>query len=186
MKNPQGFENKSSKTNPQGFENLEGLILMNLVLYLQNYFGGYPFMVYMKKFLSISFSSLILLSVMHVTIATHYCGSQGVTSEKVSVTGELASCGMEGPCDTCPLQGKYLGTHCCDDKVVVLAVDNNYAPSYGEFKAYSPHILQVFNIPESLLLNSLATLNLISTSVSPPGNFMVSAVSLPDICVFRI
>jgi hypothetical protein len=141
----------------------------------------------MKKFLSISVSSLILLSVIHITIATHYCGSQGATSEKVSITGELASCGMEGPGETCPLQqGNHLGTGCCDDKVVVLAVDNNYAPSYCEFKAYSHNILQVFNIPASLLLNSVTTLNLISTGVSPPGNFMVSAVSLPDICVFRI
>jgi len=140
----------------------------------------------MKKFLSISFSFLILLSGLHITIATHYCGSEGATSEKVSVTGELASCGMEGPEETCPLPGKHLGTHCCDDKVSVLAVDNNYAPSVSDFKAFSQHILQVFNIPASLQISSLTAVNLISTSVSPPGYYLVSAVSLPDICVFRI
>ena len=140
----------------------------------------------MRRFLSISFSFLILLSVMHITIATHYCGSQGESFKKVSVTGELASCGMEGPGETYPLPGKHLGTHCCDDRVVVLSVDNNYTPSLCEFKAFSRHILQVFSIPESLQINSLTTVNLISTSVSPPCSFMVSAVSLPDICVFRI
>lgn len=140
----------------------------------------------MKKFLSISFSFLILLSGLHITIATHYCGSERAASEKVSVTGRLASCGMEGPEDTCPLTGNHLGTHCCDDKVSVLAVDNNYTPSFSEFKAFSQHILLGFQIPVSFQIPSFSTINLICTNVSPPGNFMVSAVSLPGICVFRI
>ena len=123
---------------------------------------------------------------MHITIAKHYCGSEVATSEKVSVSGELASCGMEGSGDNSTLPGKHFSTHCCDDKVSVLAVDNNYAPSFSEFKAFSQHILQVFDIPASLQINSLSVLNLISTNVSPPGNFMVSDVSLPKICVFRI
>lgn len=139
-----------------------------------------------KKLLSISFAFLIALSVMHITIATHHCGSGNTTTEKVSIDGELASCGMEGPDNQCPLPGKRFSTHCCDDNVSVLAVDNNYAPSFSEFKAYSLHILQVFDISESFQFYSLTAVNLISTSVSPPGIFLVSSVSLPDICVFRI
>ena len=123
---------------------------------------------------------------MHFTIATHHCGSADETFKKVSVTGELASCGMEGCDDQSPSQGKHFTTHCCDDKVSVLAVDNNYTPSSFEFKAYTPQNLQVFDIPASLQTYSNAPVNLISTSVSPPGNFLVSAVSLPDICVFLI
>jgi len=123
---------------------------------------------------------------MHVTIATHHCGSDNATIKKMSINGELASCGMEGPDDQCSLPGKRFRTHCCDDKVSVLAVDNNYFPSFSEFKAFSQHILQVFDISESFQFHSLTAVNLISTSVSPPGIFLVSAVSLPDICVFRI
>jgi len=123
---------------------------------------------------------------MHITIATHHCGSGNTTTEKVSINGELASCGMEGPDDQCSLPGTHFSTHCCDDKVSVLAVDNNYSPSFSEFKSFSQHILQVFDISESIQFYSLNAVNLICTSVSPPGNFLVSAVSLPDICVFLI
>jgi len=123
---------------------------------------------------------------MHITIATHHCGIGNSTTEKVSIDGELASCGMEGPEDQCSLPGTHFSKHCCDDNVSVLAVDNNYSPSFSEFKAFSLHILQVFDIPASLKIHSLIAINLFSTSVSPPGYFIVSAVSLPDICVFRI
>ena len=140
----------------------------------------------MKKFLSISFSFLILLSVMHITIARHFCGSEIATSEKVSVSGELASCGMESADKDNVLPGKHFRTHCCDDKVSVLAVDNNYTPSFSAFKVFSQPTLQVFGIPASLQVNSLSAINLICTNVSPPDIFMVSDVSLPKICVFRI
>jgi hypothetical protein len=139
-----------------------------------------------KKLLSISFAFLIALSVMHITIATHHCGRDNATTEKVSIIGELASCGMEDTDDQCSLPGKYFRTHCCDDKVSVLAVDNNYSPSFSEFKAFSQHILQIFDSSESFQYHSLTVADHISTSVSPPGIFLVSAVSLPDICVFLI
>jgi len=139
----------------------------------------------MKKFLSISFSLLILISVMHLTISTHYCDGV-MAASKVSVLGELASCGMETPVDKCPSTGSHFGSNCCSNKVSVFAVANNYTPSFSEFKSFSQPVLQVFDIPLSYQIQSLSVLNLYSTNVSPPGNFMVSAVSLPDICVFRI
>ena len=139
----------------------------------------------MKKFLSISFSFLILLSVMHFTISTHYCGGE-IAGSKVSVLGELASCGMEGSDDSIPLPGKHFKIHCCNDEVSVLEVDNNYAPSSFEFKAFSQPVLPLFYFPASVQINSFSALNLICTNVSPPGIFMVSDVSLPKICVFRI
>jgi len=98
---------------------------------------------------------------MHITIAKHYCGSEIATSEKVSVSGELASYGMEGSDDSSTLPGKHFNANCCDDEVSVLAVDNNYAPSFSEFKSFSQHILHVFDISESFQINSLSALNLI-------------------------
>lgn len=122
---------------------------------------------------------------MHLTIATHYCGGK-IAASKVSFSGELASCGMEGPIDKCQLPGKHINSHCCTNKVSVFAIENNYTPSFSEFKTFSQPVLQVFNIAASYQINSLSAFNLIRTNVSPPGNYMVSAVSLPDICVFRI
>jgi len=139
----------------------------------------------MKKFLSISFSILILLSVMHLTVSTHYCGGV-IAASKVSVFGELASCGMETPVDQCPSTGSHLGSNCCNTKVSVFAIDNNYQPTLYNFKSFSQIVLQVFDIPVSYQIGSLSVSSIYSTNVSPPGNFMVSAVSLPGICVFRI
>jgi hypothetical protein len=139
----------------------------------------------MKKFLSILFGFLILLSGMHLTVATHYCGGEIVAS-KVSLTGELASCGMEASNNQYPLHKKYFNSHCCDNIVTVFAVENNYAPSFALFKPIFQPVLLVFSIPASIQIQSLSVLKLFSTDVSPPDNFMVSAVSLPDICVFRI
>jgi hypothetical protein len=139
----------------------------------------------MKKFLSISFSVLILLSGMHFTIANHYCGGK-IAATKVSVIGEVASCGMENSSSHCPLPGKHIGSNCCKDKVSAFVVDTNYAPSFSVFNAFSKHILQVYHLPASFTVQSNAVSNHNVTNVSPPGNFWVSDVSLPDICVFRI
>jgi len=137
-----------------------------------------------KKLLSISFALLILLSGMHFTIATHYCGGE-IAATKASFSGQLASCGMES-CDECSIPGVQLKEHCCDDKVSALAVDHNYAPSFFNFTAFAQHILQVYIIPVNFEVHSLSSIYLISTSVSPPDNFLVHAVSLAKICVFLI
>ncbi len=139
----------------------------------------------MKKLLSISFALLILLSGMHFTIDTHYCGGKFAAS-KASFSGELASCGMEGLVDECSAPGIHLKKHCCDDKVSALAVDHNFAPSFTGFTTFAQHLLQVYIVPLSLEVHSLSVINHISTSVSPHGNFLIHAVSLPKICVFLI
>ncbi|MFY9154445.1 MAG: hypothetical protein WAO52_20670 [Prolixibacteraceae bacterium] len=138
----------------------------------------------MKRLLSISFALLIVLSGMHFSIATHYCGGE-YAATKATFSGQLASCGMEG-CDECSIPGVQLKKYCCDDKVSALAVDHNFAPSFTEFTTFAQHILQVCIIPVSIELHSFTTLNLTSTDVSPPDNYQVHAVSLPKICAFLI
>lgn len=123
---------------------------------------------------------------MHITIATHYCRSANATFEKVSFTGELASCGMESSDKECSTPGNHLEKPCCDDNVSVLAVDNNYAPSFTNFTAFAQHILQVYIVPVCFEIHSLTAINLTCSDVSPPRNFLVHAVSLPKICVFLI
>lgn len=137
----------------------------------------------MKKFFSISLSLFIMLSVLHISIATHYCGG-AIAATKVSLSGKPASCGMEGTENTCPLNGKQVKSNCCDDNVLIIAVDNNYSPSFSEIKDITLKIFQVFDIPLNSF-QSISSANFILTSVSPPDKSSFSAVSLAEICVFR-
>ena len=138
----------------------------------------------MKKLLSISFALIILLSGMHFTIATHYCEGE-IAAIKVSLSGELASCGMETDKDYL-LAGIHIETDCCKNHGSVFAVDHNYAPSFTEFNIFAQNILQVFIVPASSAIHSLTDINLTSTAVSSPINLLIHAVSLPKICVFLI
>lgn len=139
----------------------------------------------MKKLFSISFTLLILLSGMHFSIATHYCGDE-IAATKASFTGELATCGMEGPSDQHSTPGNQIENHCCDNSISVFAVDQNYAPSFTEFTSFAQTLLQVFIVPVNPEIHSLTAINLNSTDSSPPENILVHAVSLPKICVFLI
>lgn len=139
----------------------------------------------MKKLISISFAFLILLSGMHLTIATHFCGGE-LAATKVSFSGELASCGMEEATNQCTSPDKHLAASCCKNEVSALSVDHNYAPTFSFLKVFSQPVLQVFTVPVSFQVLSLTALNFINTDVNPPGLFLASAVSLPKICVFRI
>lgn len=138
----------------------------------------------MKNLLSISLALLILLTGMHFTVTTHYCGGK-LAASKVSFSGELASCGMEDPGDECST-GNQLVLNCCNNKVSAFAVDHFYAPQFTEITTFAQHILQIFIVPAYKVGHSLIAINLISTDVGPPNNFLVSAVSLPKICVFLI
>ncbi len=106
---------------------------------------------------------------MHINIANHYCGSVNAAFTKVSFTGELASCGMEGCDDKIAAPGNHLEEPCCDDNVSVLAVDNNYAPSFTNFTAFAQQILQVYIVTVSFEIHSLTAINLIFSDLSRPG-----------------
>ena len=139
----------------------------------------------MKRLLSISFAFLILLSGMHFTVATHLCGGR-IAYTKFSVSGELASCGMEGKTDNCTFPLKFKTHNCCKDKVAAFVVDTNYSPTFSDFKVLPQTCLQVLVLPEYLINHSQSSQNIVFTDVSPPGQYLVSEVRLPDICVFRI
>lgn len=139
----------------------------------------------MKKLLSISIALLMLLSGMQLTISRHYCGGE-LADSKVSIMGHVASCGMETGNDDCTQTGNHVKSRCCNNQVSVYAVDHNFNPSITEFKAFSNTVLQVFDIPVSIAVDSLTALSSINTNHSPSENTLANAVSLPKICVFRI
>ena len=139
----------------------------------------------MKKLLSISIALLMLLSGMQLTISQHYCGGE-LAQSKVSLTGHIASCGMESGTDDCTQTGNRVKSSCCNDQVSVYSVDHNFTPSFTNFHSFAQNVLQVFIVPESTSIHSSTAINLSSTDTNPPENLLVDAVSLPKICVFRI
>lgn len=139
----------------------------------------------MKKLFSISIAFIMLLSGLQLTVSRHYCGGE-LAQSKVSLTGHVASCGMETATDDCTQPGNHVKSSCCNNKVSVYEVDHNYSPSFTEFKAFAQTVLQVFVIPENITFHSLTSFSNLYTDVSPPGFLPANAVSLPNICVFRI
>jgi hypothetical protein len=139
----------------------------------------------MKKIVSISFALLMLLSGMQLTISQHYCGGE-LADVNVSLTGHIASCGMEGETDDCDQPGDHIKSHCCNNQVSVYAIDHNFAPSFTAFKAFEQQVLQAFILPEVQNFNAITAYNRFYTDVSPPPNWLVSDVNLSDIGVFRI
>lgn len=139
----------------------------------------------MKKGFSISLVVLMMTAVFHLTVATHYCGGK-VAASTVSLSGKLATCGMECSEKELPLSGTNFTTHCCDDVVTLFGVDSNYTPSFSFVPETIRYNFQVFATPVALSVNSYTDLIPLYTYVSPPGALMSTNVDLSDICVFRI
>lgn len=140
----------------------------------------------MKKVFSILLALLILLSGTQLTVSAHYCGGE-LAASKVSVWGSVASCGMEETTtNECANSGSHLSKQCCNNTISVYEVDQNYSPSFFEFKTIAQSVLQVFTLPENISFYSLTSLFQIDTNSGSPESLLATAVSLPKICVFRI
>jgi hypothetical protein len=139
----------------------------------------------MKKFISISLTSLLLATLFHFSVATHYCGGT-IAATKISFSGKLASCGMEKDEDNNPLSGTFFVSHCCDNHIAYLGVSSNYHPTFSYVPEVYRNHFKILNIPEGLILQPAALINPICTNVSPPGESAYNQVNLADICFYRI
>jgi hypothetical protein len=139
----------------------------------------------MKKALSISLSLLMLLAVSHISVATHYCSGHRAAS-KISLSGKLATCGMENDDIDLPQTGTALQTHCCENVLTVCGINNNYFPSFTLIPESYNNDFQILSIPISLTINSIPSFKIINTSVNPPGATNIKSVDLSAICVYRI
>ena len=139
----------------------------------------------MKKIFSISLTLLMLVTILHFSVAIHYCQGKEFAS-KLSLTGKLASCGMEDNEKTLPLTGTHFVKHCCDNVVTYIGRDNNYFPSYTFIPESVQYSFQSFALPSGYSSNYSACLIHSYTNESPPGTLMSNDVDLTDICVFRI
>lgn len=139
----------------------------------------------MKKVFSISFSVLLLLAGLHMTIATHYCKGS-VAGTKISLNGEVAGCGMESDDSKIINPNGQIESACCRDEIYLYSVDNTYSPSFTESFEIS-----VKNIPLSLFTYIIPIYadterNALISSFIPPGKLPDSSVKRTEICVFRI
>jgi hypothetical protein len=139
----------------------------------------------MKKFFSIPLALLILLSGMHFTISTHFCGGK-IAATKISITGKEASCGMTHDTKSKASSETSIASDCCENEFSVYSVDNNYSPSSFHIKEITQNILHIFYIPEGFSFHSIFPLLTKFTNVSPPDNFAANTVNMANICVFRI
>jgi len=139
----------------------------------------------MKKVVSISLTLLMLIALLHLSIATHYCGGLEESS-KLSFSGKLASCGMEDENSNIPLTGVNISRHCCENTLVFFGVNGNYFPyQYSTPESFQDNF-QVLALADELELHSLISVKTLLSNTSPPGEYFSNKVSLTEICTFRI
>jgi hypothetical protein len=139
----------------------------------------------MKKVFSISLSLLMVVAMLHISVALHYCEGKEVAT-KVSLSGKLASCGMTCSEVEMPLQGTIFTRHCCDNTLTFCGTSSNYSPTYSFVPESYQYNFQFLAIPVELSAKSQSDNNSLYSNVSPPGALMSTNVDLSNICVFRI
>lgn len=135
-----------------------------------------------KKLLSISSIILIVTAMLHFSVAVHYCGGM-IASSKISLSGELATCGMENG-ETAPPSELIFTSHCCDNEISYYGVNGNYFPTFTAIPDHFQQVFQTLGIPELLFSNNFPALTTMC-SESPPG-LAYKNVDLAEICTFRI
>jgi hypothetical protein len=139
----------------------------------------------MKKVTSIYLSLLLLTAILHLSVATHYCGEK-IAASKISLSCKLASCGMEYDKSDLPSAGLILTKRCCDNVLASYGINSIFFPSFSSVQESPFQLFQVFSLPSNLALNSFSPTKSMYTNVNPPGAFASSNVDLSDICVYRI
>ncbi len=138
----------------------------------------------MKTLISIPLIILILFTGISVKFATHYCGGY-VAATKVSLTGELATCGMERPSDNNSLQDTY-NNNCCDDITSAYSICNNYISSSYFVNDPGQQVTYVIDVPADYMSNQEIIINTSNNNIKPPGTNYPNSVTLPALCIFRI
>ena len=139
----------------------------------------------MKTILSIPLALLILFTGINVNIASHYCGGN-LSAVKVSLNGELASCGMEQQSGAKHSEDLF-SRHCCDDVLSSFCISTNYVPaSYCSIPCTGQEISHTFITQDQLFISQPFHVSVLSGSSRPPGGYSPSDVEQQVICIFQI
>jgi hypothetical protein len=139
----------------------------------------------MRKGVSIVFALMMMLSGAHVTIATHFCGGH-IAGKVVSLTGKLASCGMENNEGICPSAESSIKTHCCEDHIRSFSLAGIFAQPASYIADFYPDITHISYMPvvQAPFSTEFSSCNF--TDTGPPGLYSPTSVNLVSICTFRI
>ena len=138
----------------------------------------------MRKVLSIPLALLILFSGLTVNIATHYCCGMPVET-MVSLSGELATCGME-QVKTITSSQEVFTNHCCENVVSSRTFNNNFIPSFYFLNNPDFQIIDAAYLPfENSALNSGFKF-FSSEIIRPPGTNTLFQSKQESLCIFRI
>ena len=138
----------------------------------------------MKKFFSILFAAVILLSGMHFTVASHICGGE-LAAVKYSFTGEKATCGMENDNHAIPVNGE-IQTNCCKNYVSSCTSDNTYFSSVHQFVDVQNVIAPDFVEAPITAIPTPDFARTYFSMVGPPVSYSSTSINQSFICVFII
>jgi hypothetical protein len=139
----------------------------------------------MKRLVAIPLLLMILFSGISVQIASHYCRGN-YSGSKVSLDGQLASCGMED------LSVKHssedsISSHCCSDVISSLSISPNYISSSSpDLSGPRQEIIHIQFIQNELLASQEIFLSIASGNVRPPGTYISAGIEQQVLCIFRI
>jgi hypothetical protein len=136
----------------------------------------------MKKVLAISLALLIMFTGVTVNVAVHYCGGM-IAAKKVSLSGELASCGMARQ-----EVGKpgINNTPVCSNSLSAYMLNNNFVSSL----VLSIDFVKMFSADAEthavLVPGTMPDLKDPAFNNRPPGSGYPNDVRLECICIYRI
>ncbi len=139
----------------------------------------------MKKIISISLTFIMLIALLHFSVASHYCGGM-LTESRISLSGKLATCGMESTGNDQPMTGVQYTRHCCDNVLVFCGINGTYFPSFSFVPESYQTNFMIFSAPADISVNTHGCLKSAYTSSGPPANLISSSVDLSSICILRI
>jgi hypothetical protein len=138
----------------------------------------------MKRVFSILFASLILLSGMHLTIASHICCGE-LAAVKYSFTGAKANCGMTDIQSPIPINGE-IKTDCCKNRVASFTTDHSYFPSFSKVLAFDSETTPILAVFPNIFISTPALSKTYYSMVGPPVLQSCTSVDQSFICVFII
>ncbi|MFN8240999.1 MAG: hypothetical protein U0X39_09630 [Bacteroidales bacterium] len=138
-----------------------------------------------KKVYSIFFLLLIFTAGVKFTVSMHYCGGHLVSS-KLSILGNIATCGMENTCQVPVSSTTNLANHCCENRIKIAGTVNPFEePAFNcnQPPAVEKTIFQAvttIHIDEPFLVHNRLAVN------SPPGCPLKDTSSREFTCSYRI
>jgi len=138
----------------------------------------------MRFVLSIPLLFLISFSGISVKFATHYCGGR-VAATKISLSGELTTCGMESQEHNNSYQDAF-NNHCCEDVTSSYTLSSNYLPSYFNIEESVQKDISLFSVPEKFLSIQYNIFINSTRNIKPPGIIYHNNPDRPVLCIFLI